>query len=171
MTDDTPWLSGDEIVAWVHLTAMMMSLPPAIDAQLKRDAGINFFEYTILTGLSQAPGRALQLTTLAGYASGSLSRLSHALTRLERQGWVTRRTCTREARASEAVLTDAGMAKLVATAPGHVREVRRLVIDVLTPDELTQLRAIARRLVDTASPRTAAILDDALGRLPEREPH
>ncbi|WP_370326475.1 hypothetical protein [Euzebya sp.] len=58
--------------------AMLMSVPTAIDAQLKRDSGVNFFEYSILSQLSGAPGCRLQMTRLAQLAGGSLSRLSHA---------------------------------------------------------------------------------------------
>src|SRR4051812_6532823 len=81
---EVPWLAGDERHAWIALTAVLMTLPPAIDAQLKRDAGINFFEYSILSSLSQAPGRTVRMSELAHLAAGSLSRLSHAVSRLER---------------------------------------------------------------------------------------
>ncbi|MFF1874472.1 hypothetical protein [Kitasatospora herbaricolor] len=44
-----------------------------------------------------------------------------------------------------AVLTDAGWDKVAATAPGHVAEVRRLLIDPLTKAQYKQLREIGRR--------------------------
>jgi hypothetical protein len=37
------------------------------------------------------------------------------------------------------VLTDAGYEKVVATAPGHVEEVRRLVFDHLSPEQVAAL--------------------------------
>src|SRR5690349_7364715 len=101
-----------------------MTLPGALDAQLKRDAGVNSFEYHLLARLSMAPARTLALSDLAEQAQGSLSRLSHAITRLERAGWVERRTCTDQGRRVEARLTDAGWAKVEDMAPGHVREAR-----------------------------------------------
>jgi DNA-binding MarR family transcriptional regulator len=166
VSEQTPWLSREELEAWMSLTAVLMTLPGAIDVQLKRDAGLNFFEYSILAGLSRAPGRARQLTALAHLASGSLSRVSHAVTRLEQQGWVRRRACCGEVRAVEAVLTDAGMAKLTEAAPDHVHEARRLVVDVLSPTQLDQLRRICRKLVSSASPPTLRFLDEAVERLP-----
>lgn len=155
-----PWLSDDEQRAWMALQAVLTSLPPAIDAQLKRDAGINFFEYTILSSLSQAPGRAVRMGSLAHLAAGSPSRLSHAVSRLEKHGWVSRRTTldATETRCVEAVLTDAGLAALVATAPDHVREARRLVFDVLTPEQVGQLAAIGRQLLTAAAPHLTACL-------------
>ncbi|MGY1754879.1 MarR family winged helix-turn-helix transcriptional regulator [Blastococcus sp. SYSU D01042] len=141
-----PWLSDDQQQDWAALMALVMTLPPALDAQLKRDAGVNSFEYHVLARLSMAPHRTLVLSELAEQAQGSLSRLSHAITRLERAGWVERRTCTDRGRRVEARLTEAGMTKLEAMAPGHVREARRLVVDVLTPAQLAALGQAARAI-------------------------
>jgi DNA-binding MarR family transcriptional regulator len=142
-----PWLSPDQQRDWRALVALVMTLPPALDAQLKRDAGLNAFEYQVLAALSEAPGRTLVLSDLAAMAQGSLSRLSHAVTRLERAGWVERRSCAaRGGRSTEAWLTDAGFAKLEQIAVGHVREARRLVVDVLTPGQLAALGDAARAI-------------------------
>lgn len=145
-TGDVPWLSPDQQRDWRALVALMTALPAALDAQLKQDAGVNSFEYHVLASLSAAPDRTVVLSDLAAVAQGSLSRLSHAITRLERAGWVERRACSAVGRRVEARLTDAGWAKLEAVAPGHVREARRLVVDVLTPDQLAALGEAARAI-------------------------
>ena len=159
--DDVPWLSQDELRTWIALTALTEALPAAVDAQLKRDAGLNAFEYQVMAGLSDAPGHAIRMSALAAFASGSLSRLSHAVTRLERQGYVERRPSPDDPRATEAVLTDAGVAKMVEAAPAHVREVRRLVVVVLTPAQMQQLGRIALRLLEVAAPQTAEMAKQA----------
>lgn len=161
MSDPTavPWLSDDETQAWMALSAVLTSLPPVIDAQLKRDSGINHFEYTILSSLSQAPGRAVRMSELAHLAAGSPSRLSHAVSRLERHGWVVRRNVdSSEARCVAAFLTDAGWDAVAAAAPGHVREVRRLIFDTLTPEQVEQLTTIGRQLLMAAAPHMSACL-------------
>jgi DNA-binding MarR family transcriptional regulator len=157
-----PWLSDRELSAWMAFTGVLMTLPAAVDAQLKRDAGMNFFEYTILASLSESPGRSARTTVLAQLASGSVSRLSHAVSRLEGQGWVTRRTGELGPRSTEVVLTDAGMAVLLAAAPSHVREARRLVVDALSPAQLGQLSRICRQLLATAAPQAVTLLDEAI---------
>ena len=162
MTEDTPWLSSEELDTWVSLTSLLVALPQAIDRQLKRDSGLNFFEYSIMSGLSREERHAMQLSTLAQLAAGSLSRISHAVSRLEQQGWVQRRACHGEARGVEAALTKAGLAKLVEAAPAHVREARRLVVDVLSPADHEQLTAICGKLVRAASPDTACLLERTL---------
>lgn len=152
--DEVPWLSGEQLRAWRDVMEMLSFLPAALDSQLKRDSGLNGFEYHVLAALSETPGCELGLSELAEMSRGSLSRLSHAVTRLERAGWVERRRLADEpGRRGVAVLTEAGQTKLEEAAPGHVREVRRLVVDVLTAEQLAALAASARAI-------TAAVLAD-----------
>ncbi len=160
MSEDVCWLTPTQIYAWMHLTGTITQLPAVIDAQLRRDSGLNFFEYSILSGLSGAPHLAMKMATLALMANGSQSRLSHAVSRLEKAGWVERRNCSMGSRSVEAVLTDAGHEKLVEAAPFHVREVRRMVIDPLTAEELDQLRNTLRKIMLVASPETVRLIDE-----------
>lgn len=118
---DVPWLSAEQQYEWRALFDLMATLPTAIDAQLKRDAGVNSYEYQVLVILSQSPDHTVGLSDLAEEACGSLSRLSHALTRLEKSGWVERCPDPKPGgRRMRARLTDTGLAKIQAIAPGHV---------------------------------------------------
>ena len=137
------WLSDEQQAAWRPFVALLLRLPALLDAELQKDAGITQFDYLVLSGLSEAPGRTLRMSELAATASSSLSRLSHVVSRLEARGWVRREACPGDGRFINAVLTDDGWAKVVATAPGHVAAVRRLLIDVLTPEQLRELGAIS----------------------------
>jgi DNA-binding MarR family transcriptional regulator len=51
-----------------------------------------------------------------------------------------------------AILTDQGQAKVTQAAPGHVQEVRRLVLDPLTRTQTGQLREISRRIMRAIDP-------------------
>jgi len=143
----------------MHLTAALTALPAAIEQQLKRDSGLNFFEYCVLAELSEAPDQAMQMCELAGLTLGSPSRLSHAVSRLERAGWVARRSQGDGSRTVQAVLTDTGRAKLAQAAPPHVREARRLVVDVLTADELSALGTSLRKVLAIVAPQALALVD------------
>ena len=120
-------------------------LPAALDSQLQRDAGMSHFEFGVMAALSRQPDRKLQLKDLAVVANGSLSRLSHVISRLERRGWV-RRTSGPKGRATHAELTDEGYRKLMTVGPIHFQEVRRIVFDVLTPEEVKALRRVTGRI-------------------------
>jgi DNA-binding MarR family transcriptional regulator len=115
---------------------------------------LSFFEYMVMASLSGAPERTRQMSELAAMTSSSLSRLSHAATRLERQDYLTRTRCPGGiGRATNATLTDAGMAKLAAAAPGHVRTVRELLFDALGHGDVTALAVIGRRVRPRLDPQ------------------
>ncbi len=141
------WLSAEEQAAWRPFAALLFRLPAALDAQLQKDAGLSHFEYMVLSALSEAPEHTLRMSELARMSSGSLSRLSHVVSRMESRGWVRREPCPGDGRFINAVLTPDGWAKIVETAPGHVAAVRRLLVDVLSPEELRTLGAISSQVL------------------------
>ena len=167
-TSGVRWLSPEQLEEWVALMALVMTLPANLDAQLRRETGLNLFEYHVLVELGEAVDGVRVMSELATLARGSLSRLSHAVTRLETAGWVARRACGGAGRRTEVLLTAAGRRKLEESAPDHVREVRRLVIDALTPEQLENLGTAARRIVAVSDPEIAATLPSpACGLRPE----
>lgn len=145
-SSETPWLTPEERQAWLALRSVVSRLDWALDAQLRRDAGISHFEYAVLATLSEAPSRTLRMSELAALANGSLSRLSQVVARLEQRQWACRAPDPADGRYTLATLTDSGYEKVVATAPGHVREVRRLVFDPLTKPQTQQLATIGQRI-------------------------
>jgi DNA-binding MarR family transcriptional regulator len=151
MTTRPRWFDEAELDAWTNLAQVLMTLPTALDRQLREDAGIPHAYYQILVLLNARPDRSLRMTDLARLAGTTTSRLSHAVAALEQRGWVCRTSCPTDRRGQIARLTDAGVAAVDAAAPGHVDEVRRLVFDRLSPDEVVQLRAITRKLLPAQS--------------------
>jgi DNA-binding MarR family transcriptional regulator len=135
------WLDEEEQRAWRGVVKLYTKLPAALDGELQRTADLTLFEYEILAILSESDERRLQMSELAAEANSSLSRLSHVVTRMEKRNWVTREASPNNRRASQAVLTECGLAKVVDAAPGHVRAVRDLVVDAITPAQLRQLGA------------------------------
>ena len=152
LPDDTRWLDADERAAWLSLARFMTRLPPALDAQLERDAGLNYFEYLFMAMLSEAPGRTLRMTQLASLTNASLSRLSHVAKRLEKLSLVRREQDELDGRSTKATLTDEGLAAVVAAAPGHVSAVRELVFDALSPVQVRQLRKTLEDILTLVDP-------------------
>lgn len=152
MSGVTRWLTDDEQRAWRRLGAVTMLLPAALESQLQRDAGLTHFGYWVLAMLSESPGRSRRMSELAALAHGSQSRLSHLMAKLEERGWVRRERVGEDGRGYVAVLTDAGYDKVVQTAPGHVAEVRKLVFDALTPEQVQALDEICAAIVAKLDP-------------------
>jgi DNA-binding MarR family transcriptional regulator len=142
------WLTEEEMAAWLPLVGLVVRLPQALDRQLRVDAGISHVYYQILAMLSAAPGRRMSMSELASYTGTSLSRLSHAVTSLEKRDWVRRCASSEDARVQVATLTDEGQQLLELVAPAHVAEVRRRVFDRLTPEQVAALREIAETLYE-----------------------
>jgi DNA-binding MarR family transcriptional regulator len=151
------WLDENEQAAWLALTALLLTLPSALDAQLQNDAGMSFYEYMVLSMLSHAPDETLRMRHLATLTNGSLSRVSQVASRLETRGWLKRRPDPTDGRTTLATLTASGRRKLVAAAPGHVGNVRRLVLDPLSKSQVDQLRDTCLRIRHAIEPEGAAM--------------
>ena len=146
------WLTEEESQTWLALASVLIRLPAALDRQLQRDAGISHFEYQVIAGLSMSPERTMRMSDLAAFSEGSLSRLSHVVSRLEKRGWVRRTPDPADGRYMLATLTEEGWEKVVATAPGHVDAVRDLVFEPLTKAQIRQVRDIGRRITHAIDP-------------------
>jgi DNA-binding MarR family transcriptional regulator len=151
-TQQAPWLPEEELQTWLALVGVLIKLPAALDEQLQRDAGMNHFEHWALMALSRREGHSMRMSELAVLTNGSLSRLSQVISRLEKRGYVRRTPDPSDGRCTLAILTEAGMSKLLDTAPGHVEEVRRLVFEPLTKAQARQFREILHRIIRTIVP-------------------
>jgi DNA-binding MarR family transcriptional regulator len=69
------------------------------------------------------------------------------VTKLEKRGFMQRRPHPGDARVTTAHLSDAGMAALVALAPGHVEAVRAKFLDALTERDVSDLARIGEKIV------------------------
>lgn len=146
------WLNSEEREAWLRIAAVLELLPPALDAQLNRDADLTQFEYYVLAMLSEAPERRLRMSDLAAHTNATLPRLSRVVAGLERNGLVERATCVEDRRATNAELTEAGWQRLVAAAPQHVETVRHYVFDPLQPDDIASILEITSRWLERLDP-------------------
>ena len=147
MTEPTRWLTEDEQESWRSFLFATQLLMESMDRQLQTEAGMAHSHYGILVNLSEAPDQAMRMTELATRLRFSQSRLTHAVTRLEGDGWVERAQCPTDRRGQIAVLTETGRQALVAVAPGHVAEVRKRVFDRLTAEQSAQLGEICQTIL------------------------
>jgi DNA-binding MarR family transcriptional regulator len=143
------WLSATEQEAWRQFLEATRDLLDVLDKQLVAEGNMPFAYYDILVALSEAPDHALRMGELARRLRCSSSRLTHALSRLEQNGWARRESTPADRRGAVAILTEAGLAALRTAAPGHVAAVRHHVIDALTADQVVHLAAISREISRT----------------------
>ncbi|WP_410877317.1 MarR family winged helix-turn-helix transcriptional regulator [Nocardia sp. A7] len=142
MTED---FNSVERRAWSAVVTLSMRVPSALDSRLQREFGLTHFEYRVMALLNDAPARRMRLSMLAARGHGSISRLSHVVSKLERVGWA-RREAAESGRGIEAVLTEAGQAKVVAATPDYVVAIRKLVLDGLDDPQKAELAVLGERL-------------------------
>ncbi|MET7769421.1 MarR family transcriptional regulator [Nocardia sp. NPDC005366] len=147
---ETNWLDDEEMRAWQALLSGWALLNREIEQQLKRDAGLSHTQYEVLVRLAAAPEGRLRMTELAESLVNSKSGLTYQVGQLEKAGLVRREACPTDVRGVTAVLTGDGRDTLDRAAPKHVAQVRELLVDVLTPAQLTALAdglgEVARRI-------------------------
>lgn len=150
MTDParTPeWLSATEQDAWLAFLITTRALMAELDRQLQRDAGIPHAWYALLVVLAEHPERTARQSELAALTDFSLSRLSHALSRLAAKGWVRREPHPTDGRVTNVTLTEAGADALRHAAPGHVATVRELFFGPLSAKQVNDLHCACRAIL------------------------
>jgi len=133
----------------------LVAVPRALDADLRREEDLTMSEYSALMYLSEAPGRQLRMSELATAHALSPSGMTRVVQRLERQGWVRRERSADDGRGADAILTDAGLARLAEAWPTHLASVRRHVIAHLDGLDVPRMTEAVRQFgagVDVTCP-------------------
>ncbi|GHJ53687.1 MarR family winged helix-turn-helix transcriptional regulator [Micromonospora chersina] len=139
-------LDAEEEALVRALGRIMHVLPRTIDADMVGDRQLPLTEYTALMHLSEAPGRRMRMSELAASCQLSLSGMTRTIGRLETQGLVERARCAEDARGWNAVLTDAGLARLQESWPSHLASVRRRFLDHFEGIDLVRLARAFQRV-------------------------
>jgi DNA-binding MarR family transcriptional regulator len=142
-------LSGAEEEVMRAFGRMLVVMPRALDADLQRDQRMSLSEYTALRMLSEAADQQLRMSELATACDMSLSGMTRLAARLETLGYIRRVPCANDARGLNAILTEAGLARLQEAWPAHLASVRRHIFDHLGDIDLCELaRALDRMAAD-----------------------
>ena len=152
-TAEPAWLDETEQDVWRRYISVMRLLPDLLNASLTRGHGLTLIDYEVLARLSEAPLRRVRMTELAEGALLSKSRLSHQISRMEKEGLVRREPCETDGRGFFAVLTDQGWEKLLAAVPTHVADVRAAFITPLSREQLVALGEMLDVIAKGLEPR------------------
>ena len=139
--------------AWRLFLRAHSTVVRALEAELLAEHDLPLASYDVLVQLSEAPDRRLRMTELADRVLLSRSGLTRLADRLAREGLITREPCPSDARGTLAVLTDAGLDRLRAAWPTHLRGVEQHVTSRLSAEEVEQLGALMSKLVEDGAPR------------------
>ena len=117
-----------------------------LERELQAEQRMALTDYDVLVQLAAAEDRRLRMSELADRLLLSRSGVTRLVDRLVAQGLVEREICDTDRRGQWAALTDAGLDRLRAAAPTHLRGVGEHFLDRMSPDELASMQAILARL-------------------------
>lgn len=147
---DDPRLTAAGLLAEVF-TGVMARITPSLT-----EGGLSAIDFETLLRLARSPGHRLRMSDLAAQTNLSTSGVTRVIDRLERDGLVTREACESDRRASFAVITDAGMARLKAVLPRHVEEIERWFTGLLTAEQRAALLEALHVIRDVVRPCATA---------------
>jgi len=135
------------LVAWSTFLRAHARVTRELERDLEAEQDLSLADYDLLYELAVADGRRLRMSELADRLALSRSGATRLVDRLEAAGLVDRQTCATDRRGYWASVTEAGIGRLSAATPTHLRGVCEYFIDLIPPAELEQLQRTLERVV------------------------
>lgn len=141
----------EELRIWRSYIETAEALRNRLEGRLQSESSLSSADYQVLLALSEADRRTLRSSELARLIGWQRSRLSHHLGRMEKRGLVSRAPCPDDVHGIDVLLTDLGAESFRHGSVPHLRDVRELFVDALSPDQLAhvdELTTALRRHLD-----------------------
>ncbi len=136
---------GRGIAAWMALLRAHATLVRQLAVDLVEETGLTLGDYDVLSQLALAGG-VLRMTDLANRAFSSRSGMTRRVDRLVLEGLVRRTGTDDDGRGVVVALTTAGVSRLRATAPAHIRRVAELFVAPLDDEELAVMERALKKV-------------------------
>ncbi|MFF5141665.1 MarR family winged helix-turn-helix transcriptional regulator [Streptomyces sp. NPDC013157] len=127
-------------------------LTTELERGLQRACDISKAEFSVLVTLWQAGGREMRVGELSESLDWDKSRVSHQLTRMEKRGFVQRTRYGADGRRAGIGLTAEGRRAAQSAVLVHGANIRRHVLDSLTPEQASVIRSWSEQAVDRLEP-------------------
>jgi DNA-binding MarR family transcriptional regulator len=135
-----------QLATWRAFIETTEQLRSTLAARLQTESGLSPSDYAVLLALHDADDHHLRSSVLATHIGWQRSRLSHHLGRMERRGLIDRQECETDNRGAEIVLTATGQVAFRRATVPHLRAIRELFVDALTPDQLDAVQDVSAAL-------------------------
>jgi DNA-binding MarR family transcriptional regulator len=156
----TRTLEPEEWEFWDTWMRAQRLLTRELERGLQRDCDISKAEFSVLVTLLRAPGREMRVGELSESLDWEKSRVSHLLTRMENRGFVARTEDGASGRRTGIGLTATGRRTAQDAVLRHADNIRRYVLDPLTPDHAAAIRSWSEQLIDRVEPRPGLTAGD-----------
>jgi DNA-binding MarR family transcriptional regulator len=142
--ESLPGRRGEQ--AWRALLQAQATLTRQLDTDLREETGLRLADFDVLAQLADAGGE-LRMTELALRTLLSRSGLTRRVARLVDEGLLRRANAAEDGRGVLVALTAAGVARVTATVPVHLRGVSKLFVERLNDRELAVLETALRKVI------------------------
>ena len=139
--------SDPGLVAWRTFLQAHAAVLRRLEAELEAETNLSLSDFDVLVQLALAEGGTLRMSELAERVVISRSGMTRRIDRLEAGGFVERQACASDLRGAMAHLTEAGLARLVAVRPIHMRGVGEYFLDKLESDDLDCLQRVLSKVL------------------------
>ncbi|MCW4459119.1 MarR family winged helix-turn-helix transcriptional regulator [Microbacterium sp. MPKO10] len=133
----------EQLRIWRDYIEVSQALTSRLGRRLQNESVLSAGDYQVLLALTEAPRGTLRSSELAVLIGWERSRLSHRLGRMEKRQLVRRDPCIDDVHGVNVTATESGREILRASSVPHLRAVRELFVDALTPEQLTHLDDIS----------------------------
>ncbi len=123
-----------------------------LDEELRVEHDVSIAEYDALITIANAPGQRIRMGLLAEEVLLSKSGITRLIDRLVGDGLVERSACLSDARGAEAVLTERGLARLLAASETHLRGIDEHFLAVVESGDVESLERAMTAVARQAGP-------------------
>ncbi|MET8357101.1 MarR family transcriptional regulator [Micromonospora sp. NPDC005171] len=141
-------LNDRERRAWFGFLTMQEDVRRHMNRQLLRDAGISLADFAVLSSLRLHREGSMRVFELREVLRWEKTRLTHQISRMIRRGLLERRSSDDDARGTYITLTGEGRTVIDRATPLHLRYVREVFLDVLSPRQLDTLAVVSESVLD-----------------------
>jgi len=143
-----PAPSQDQVSAWINLRQAGRVIQTRLEERLQKEADLSWAEFELLMRLRVSAAHPLQMSEIAAQLVGSPSGTTRIADRLARDGLIVRETPRENRRIVRVQLTDHGREVLSKADEVIKTNVQEVLGDHLTETEVTELRALLRKLLE-----------------------
>ncbi len=138
----------DQVTTWINLHQTARVIQARLEERLRAKTDLSWPEFELLMRLQVAAGHPLQMSEIAAQLVGSPSGTTRIADRLEKDGLIKRATPRENRRIVRVQLTDRGR-KVLAEADETFRiELQETFGDHLSESQVSELRAMLRKLLE-----------------------
>jgi DNA-binding MarR family transcriptional regulator len=136
----------EQLRIWRDYIETAQALRTRLGSRLQSESSLSAGDYQVLLALTEAPQRTLRSAELATLIGWERSRLSHHLGRMEKRHLIRRVPCADDVHGVDVIATESAREAFRAGSVPHLRAVRELFIDALTPEQFAHLDDISAAL-------------------------